>query len=134
MNNKIYYKVVTQDLKSFLSHRLSYGSYKQKHIFDRDFAVQYKIGEFVYPVFEKSKLYVFNSLFFAHQFGFTTSGEYKIYSCEVINPSPHSLVCDWSYVSQFHDFWKNEDRIYKGISPYATVMCDTVKLCVKLHN
>lgn len=81
----MYYKVVSVIDDKFYS-ALTYGKVQ-------DFHVNYKIGGWVKPVIENSKLFVFSDLDSAERYcklQFTTrevvDGGIQIFSCEVLNP------------------------------------------------
>lgn len=91
-------------------------------------AVQYRVGKFVNPKLENSKLFVFGSLSAARSFA---NSDERIFSCEVENPSKAKLCC--KYTHAVNEFWKRKSarKSVKNISfvaPENTYFCDAVKL------
>lgn len=114
---KTYYKVVTSDLRSARASNWSYN---------RTWAVQYKIDEFVKPEQEGSLLMVFENLNDALEF--CIFGE-LIYECEVTDPRPLKfLSCS---VTTIKDFWFGDKETKRSIqerSPTGTIGVTSVKL------
>jgi len=88
---KIYYKVVSYDLCSILYRYLP-----------REFIVQYKIGEWIYPKVKNTKLMVFDNLASASRF----APNYPIYTCVVKNPTNKAIFIDTKNIfSELNRMW-----------------------------
>lgn len=122
----IYYKVVTDNLKSIMS---------KLHSFPEKYVTQYKIGEWTKPAIANTKLFVFNDLAAARRFSLMEDG--RLYSCDVINPFEKTVGASFNF---FDNFWKHEDvkylcdRQYFMPLPNNTVFCDAVKLIEEIKN
>ena len=92
-----------------------------------DIGINYPVGEFAYPTLEGSKLFVFDSLKAAIDFGENIG---YIFECEVINPVKYTgYVAKWYNTQQVKTFWKN--KLASECTRYAvsnTVLCDAVKI------
>ena len=117
----MYYKVVSIIDDKFYS-ALTYGQIQ-------DFHVNYKIGEWAYPIIENSKLFVFDNLDRAERYcrmQFTTKevvdGVIQIFSCEVLNPT------------KIHKFWEKGETIYDCPLLLGAVLCDAVKLIERVQD
>lgn len=120
MTGKKYYKVVDRMCDNYVSIMVG-GS---------DIGTNYPVGEFAYPTLEGSKLFVFDSLQAAIDFGKNIG---YIFECEVINPVKYTgCVAKWyniDFVEQVKTFWKN--KLAPECTRYAisdTVLCDAVKI------
>lgn len=123
----MYYKVVSVIDDKFYS-ALTYGKVQ-------DFHVNYKIGEWVKPVIENSKLFVFSDLDSAERYcklQFTTrevvDGGIQIFSCEVLNPTTEGKMCEFAGGWLIRRFWEKGETIYDCPLLLDTVLCDAVKL------
>lgn len=93
------------------------------------FQVEYKIGEFVYPIFPGSKLCIFETLKQANAF----AEDYRsvVFKVEVINPT--DIVFLSGSTSEMEDLWNRikKDRKFVDLlmrPPEGTLQCDAVKL------
>ena len=127
-----YYKVVNKDLCSCF-------------IFLHAWCVHYKVGEWVKPMKDKTKLMCFEELEDARSFILGMNplyGPLFVYECEVKNPAYGVFVCDSigdGYLSRFWDYLGqapenrvpdiNLDRWFAVVkAPRGTVMVDEIKL------
>lgn len=121
---KIYYKVVNRDLKSCC----------ENHNFPEHFRVQYKIGEWTYPVISNTRLFLFRFLSDAEHF---KNGDYNwlIYSCHAKNVAKVNKL---SYISDIEYFWKlkkKHRKLYNYIlAPNGTYSCSAIKLIEKINE
>jgi hypothetical protein len=109
----------------------------QNPFFPSDWKVKYKVGEFVTPILEGSKLLVFDDLqratdFAFDVFGFGTYGE--IWSCDVTNPNSISFLSrfdpDWIL-----SYWKGfSSQLLMFAAPEGTVAVDSVKLIERMRR
>lgn len=127
----MHYKVVSV-IDNKLYSALTYGRIQ-------DFHVNYKIGEWVKPVIENSKLFVFSRLDRAERYCKSQFSQYalidnkiQIFSCEALNPTTEGRMCyagSWA----IYDFWLNNDRRYEAPLLLHTVLCDAVKLIERVQ-
>lgn len=126
---KIYYKVLTQELKSVISRN---GPLEDRFITE-NLIIQYKINEWIKPKIKYTKLMVFDNLDDAKYF--TRGTQLIIYECKIKNPSKngpfaifyHNLA---STVMQYIKIAKNKKKLPKTSTsiPPGTVFCSAVKL------
>ena len=114
----MYYKVVTVGLRSIV-------------IYEHDLVTQYRVGEFVYPQLEHSKLFVFKDLHAAQTFASIELG--VVYECEVKNPSKFGFCSIFIRTSYILKGWKLRRQKKKfsnlqGRAPDGTVYAGAVKL------
>ena len=128
----MYYKVVSVIDDKFYS-ALTYGKVQ-------DFHVNYKIGEWVKPVIENSKLFVFSRLNRAERYyklQFTTrevvNGGIQIFSCEVLNPTTEGKMCEFAGGWAIHKFWEKGGTIYDCPLLLDAVLCDAIKLIERVQ-
>lgn len=119
-----YYKVVQETINNeywSASHLFNHNNY--------EYSVRYKIGEFVKPTLEGSKLFVFDCLLAAKYFA--DFGGLNIFRVEVVNPVKHrGLVVPHLNTTHIELFWRT-GQIHDPmpmIVPSNTVLCDEVKL------
>ena len=128
---KIYYKVVSQDLRSVVRPRVS-------------FAVQYKIGKFVEAKVKGTPLAVFDDLVKARRFALKK--KYScIYKCEIQGKYPKPWI-PWSgmfdrsmslsdhvkHIGNLIRQKKKYSHIVDYVVPDGTVSCKRVKLLEKV--
>lgn len=102
--------------------------YSARNIYNR---VTYKVGEWVSPTLEYSKLFVFDNLHSAKIFRY---GGEEIYSCEVLNPVKEYYGANSSYDIEY--FWQfpyiEMNKLMK--LPEGTILVDQVKLLEKVYG
>lgn len=138
--SKTYYKVVTQDLKSAIVNP-RFNNYD----FYNDFCVQYKVGEWIKPNMEHSKLMVFDSFDNAKRF-YDIENNYNtrlcIYECNGKNPSRQGLCILVGRIRHMYDELlkikkakKKVIEFYNSFSftPPGTIFCSAVKLVKKVY-
>lgn len=95
--------------------------------------IKYKVGEWVKPEIEGSKLFVFSTLHNAQCFRSENSSQ-LIYECEVVNPTepPQAVVHHLAlYRDLVEEFWSGKRLPTCRQSDYiisGTMLCDAVKL------
>jgi len=129
----MHYKVVSIIDDKFYS-ALTYGQIQ-------DFHVNYKIGEWAYPIIENSKLFVFDNLDRAERYcrmQFTTKevvdGGIQIFSCEVLNPTTQGRMCEFVGGWAIHRFWETGETMYDCPLLLDAVLCDAVKLIERVQD
>jgi hypothetical protein len=139
-NKKYYYKVTTNDLKSY-----HIGDYlKQDYKIPKRFSINYdKMNKWIFPKVKETKIAIFDSFINARKF---TWGHGRIFKCIVKNPKRKKMLCSsgafvsdsFSYM-EIKKFWKTgkapgnrkfPDRLQ--IAPDGTFVCDAVKLIKEL--
>ena len=145
LEDKLYYKCVNDGSQENLQDM---SSVCQNTEMPESIRVIYKVGEFVKPNLENSKLFVFEDLEDARKFlnrGYLWGT--KIYSCRVKNPT----IPEWENqvkISEIIEFWKNVDRLSKlkcnetGFEQFfgaamvssGTIICDEVQLIEKVYE
>lgn len=100
------------------------------------FCVQYKVGEWVEPKVIGTKLFCFDQIEAAKNFGYGEA-EYwfRLWECEVTNPTKtyeyyYSHVYSAHWVTILEEMLSNgiTSNTYTGLWPAHTVFCDAVKL------
>jgi len=117
---QVYYKVLTNDLKSVIMHSSP---------------TRYRLGKWVTPYIPYSKLFVFDTLEHAESFRGRHVRSQVIYEVVVKNPIRIKKICYWSTSNiKLKHFWKmrkNKKRCEHVVIIPAlpgTVGCDAVKL------
>lgn len=151
--NKIYYKVVTRDLKSAIMNSYVLQDRIQdeecQRIVDK-FCVQYKINEWVNPNVGKSKIMIFKDLISAKDFCLTNQYDdiLRIYTCKCKNVSQLGFVTDVLHLPLFNeryinllnlkrqkrkvkDYYKKYER---RIVPNNTLFCSSVMLLKEIKD
>ena len=145
----IYYKVVSDDLKSFVVNPLNagYGHIEDKHIYNK-FVIQYKIGEWIGPNVKGTKIMCFSNIDSARNFlrseacaSFFIGG--KIFKCQCLRPKGYnrdSVITNCYELNELYDTMldivkkhKKRTEIFKAVQrkqyvPDNTILCDKVKL------
>ena len=91
--------------------------------------VEYKIGEFVYPKLEGSKLFAFsekqNVVDFLNSIGYSVFSPYpKLFIAQAEDVEPGKYI---SY--DIVEFWRNPDLVIGGgKAPEGTLYCGSIKL------
>lgn len=89
----------------------------------KEYQIQYKIGEFVYPSNPNSGLFVYKT----DEPIFKSENNFRVFSCEVINPRRIHRICDLHYIEEKANldlFWEKGYN-YESCFHY---ICDAVKL------
>lgn len=112
-----YYKVVTDQLRSVIDI-FSGTENKEKWV------VQYKPGEFVYPV-DNTKLFVFAEYIDADVFTYNHRryGTLQLWECEVLNSEQCYAL---GLCSRITEWWRYKN--FAQSPPHSTRSCDGVKL------
>lgn len=124
----LFYKVVNEDLTSCC----------RNPCFPSEYRVQYKIGEFVSPKIDKTRLFVFKYLEDVKKFltnCILEKYDWNIYECEVVNPMQEYWI---AYPEDINSFWfyRNSGQTYseEGMpAPPGTYSCDSVKLIKRIE-
>lgn len=141
---KTYYKVVSFSMESALSCFV--GEYNIKYdptdVGYKDFMLEYKLNNWVYPKLNGSRLYAFNDIKYASDF-ISKIREHdvtcRLFECEVKNPKKIKQI-----PSMFHNikkYWNNrrkhkKNKIGMNNNPYisnGTVSCDAIKLTKEIY-
>ena len=120
---KVAYKVVSVHVNNGIEHYLS------SRIYGTDWILEYKIGEWTFPIVQSSRLFVFDSLEHAQMFAMKSE---KIFSCHVISPRPAKFMC--SFVIDFPKFWKGRKKGIRGFARDGTLFCKGVRLLQQQPN
>ena len=117
MTGKKYYKVVDRVCGHYISVMVG-GS---------DIGIKYSVGEFAYPTLKGSKLFVFDDLQIAIDFGKVVG---CVFECEVINPFEYNGgIAKWYRPEEIRLFWENQLQFSSSRNAIKnTVLCDAVKL------
>lgn len=124
-----YFKVVTPDLKSFIS------SINEPSIRQSKYVVQYELNKIVYPI-ENTKLFVFENFHAARDFQVCNGDDLCIYICHAVNPQIclgvgiHLGCIDYQAIDSF---WSKPCYINTKNPPSGTLMCDGVQLLAKVE-
>jgi hypothetical protein len=119
---KTYYKCIVRQLGTKALMSSCYGS---------DYTIEYKIGKFVTPILNGSKLFIFDSLKAAKDFIFIncTYCYTDIYACEAVGVEDAKYM---AWLSRDADkFWKNQN-CKKAPVPDGTKFATAVKLIEKV--
>lgn len=114
-----------------------YHSWDNKHGLksarNTPFPVEYKVGEWVSPVLEGSKLFVFDTLERANLFACSSE---KIFECEVENPEKLSIICCFMECFTVKTFWTRKDNInvMQMQAIPGTVGVDRIKLLREISD
>src|SRR5688572_20905242 len=92
----LYYKVVNCNMQSITTRHSGLGDLPLKYV------VTYKVGEWVGPRVEGTRLFCFKNLYDAKRFAYGERG--NIYECEVKNPAKVKALC---FLASIDDFWNN---------------------------
>ena len=128
---KIYYKVVTLNLKSAFVSSVP------------ELSVQYKINKWVYPNVNNSCLMVFDNLNNARLFRERLNIGLVIYQCEIVKTrkrKPPFCMVGYPYIYFNLQYMLRLKRMHKrceiwpidNIPPKNTIFCDSVKLLRKV--
>ena len=126
----LFYKVVNEDLTSCC----------RNPNFPLKYKVRYKIGEFVKPNIDGTRLFVFKNLDDVNEFlsnVFLEKEFWSVYECEVTNPKEESAI---AYPAEVESFWyyRNAGKLYGELdnsmpAPQGTYSCDSVKLIKRIE-
>lgn len=132
------YKVLGEDLRSLVISPDNVG----REPFYKDFCIQYKIGEWVKPNKEGTKIMVFQNLNFAKYFA-SVEKEYcrppVIFECQAKNISNNGFIVDVPFMEKLYlellKIKKSKKKMlpfYKHYQkqniPYGTLFCSSLKL------
>lgn len=129
MEDRLYYKVLSNGLES-----PDMSSACQNTDMPREFRVFYKVGEFVKPNLEGSKLFIFEDEDDAIQFierELFGSGA-DVWTCKVKNPvkppEKRGLIC------MIKEYWiaYTKESLHSKPYPEGTLVCDEVMVLEKL--
>lgn len=132
-----YFKVVTKDLKSFIScmdesRRIS------------KYVIQYDLNKIIYPAVDNSKLFVFENFNNALKFKQLNESQctpLDIYVCHVINPEIClSIGCRCGIIDYdaIDLYWNPTEAgiyhyLYTKTPPTGTIQCEAVQLLAKVE-
>ena len=129
-----YYKIVTDDLKSFIK---SIG-YKWMS----KYWTQYIVGEYVQPTNKNTKLFAFSTLeqvlnFLCREgmYDYIKIGRLKVYECEIKNPTKITMIGNTHEGPEnFDNFWLGSDLVVTKKIPSGTIACDEICLTKEVEN
>ncbi len=130
------YKVVSQYGKRLFSARVFLpGTIDSEdnadYHFERDvkmFAVEYKVGEIVWPIYPGTKLFAFSSYSAAQAFAcLATDRIFRSETSEELTTCPRRGLGIFGRLKEFYE--KTEDPLGPfGVAPNMTVFCKNIKL------
>lgn len=131
--SKIYYKVVSSDLKSVVA--------KNYYL-----SVQYKIGEWVRPNIAYTDLMVFENLRSAKIF-MDEYQDQRLFECYIKNPRKTGIFCHWLHVRygittplqiekmiSIKKKKKKYTNLIKDKIPKGTIFCSSIKLLKEIGS
>jgi hypothetical protein len=140
---KVYYKVVSSDLKSAIINESS--AISMGFDFFDDYCIQYIKNEWVKPKKVGTKIMVFDSLDKAEDFlSFQITGDkMRIFTCKVKNPTKNGFITQVSSIDTYYkelfklisqkkrvrDFYYT---VRRSNVPAGTVFCSAVKLLTEI--
>ena len=97
---------------------------------DRSIGIEYKIGEWVRPKINGSKLFIFDSIDSVRRYLFGSAKRCIVYECEAESPFYINAAIPIATLSHdFRQYWINYDEIIsKKSAPTGTILCDAVML------